>query len=65
MLVISGTESNDTLLSLVTNIDSNKHSLLGDLAAEVEAPQVSSELGVDLSEDVDVDPVVVFLDSFA
>ena len=65
VFVVSRTETNDTLLALVAYIDSYKHCLLGNLRAKVKSPEISSELGVDLSQNVDIDSVVVFLDSFA
>jgi len=65
VLVIGGAEANDTLLALMANVDADKHRLIGDLCTEVEAPEVTSKFSVDLSEDVDVDPVVVLLDGLA
>ena len=65
VLVIGSAEADDALFTLVANVDSDKHGLRGDFGTEVEAPEVSAELGVDLSEDVDVDPVVVLLDGLA
>ena len=65
MLIVGGTESNDTLLSLVAHIDTYKHGLLRDLRPKVETPQVTSKLGIDLSQDVDIDSIVVLLDGLA
>jgi len=62
VLIIGSAETDDTLLTLVTNINTYKHCLLGDLRAKVEAPEVSSELGIDLSQNVDVNSIIVFLD---
>ena len=38
VLVISSTETDDTLLSLVANIDTDQHCLLRDLRTEVQSP---------------------------
>ena len=38
VLIIGGDETNDALLALVANIDTNKHGLVGDLRAEAHAP---------------------------
>lgn len=65
MLIIGGAEANDALLALVADVDTDEHGLSRDLSAKVEAPEVTTELGVDLPEDVDVDPVVVLLDRLA
>ena len=65
MLIIGGAEANDALLALVADVDTDEHGLSRDLSAKVEAPEVTTELGVDLPEDVDVDPVVVLLDGLA
>jgi len=65
MLIIGGAEANDALLALVADVDTDEHGLPRDLSAKVEAPEVTTELGVDLPEDVDVDPVVVLLDGLA
>jgi len=46
----------------VANIDTNKHGLVGDLGAEVHSPEITSEFGVDLSHDVQVDTIVVTVD---
>ena len=46
----------------MANIDTDEHGLVGDFLAEVESPEVSTELGIDLSEDVDIDPVIILLD---
>lgn len=65
VLVIGSAKADDALLALVANVDSDKHGLVRDFRTEVEAPEISAELGVDLSEDVDVDPVVVLLNGLA
>ena len=64
ILIVCGDETNDTLLALVTNVDTNKHGLVGDLRAEVHSPEVTTELGVDLSHDVQIDAVVIAVDCF-
>lgn len=65
VLVVGSTEADNALFSLVANIDTTKHGLSGNFRAEVEPPEVTSKLGVDLSQDVDVDPVVVLLDGLS
>ena len=63
VLVVSRAEADDRLLSLVAHINADQHRLLGDLRTEVESPQVAAKLGVDLAQDVNVDAIVVLLDS--
>lgn len=46
----------------MANVDTNEHGLVGDLGAEVHSPEITSELGVDLSHDVQVDTIVVTVD---
>lgn len=65
VLVIGSDETNDALLSFVADIDTDKHSFLGDLFSEAHSPEVTTELSVDLSDDVHVDPVVVSVDGLA
>ena len=65
VLIISCTESNYTLLAFVANIDTDQHRLPGDLCAEVQSPKVAAQLCVDLSQDVDVDSIIVLLDGLA
>lgn len=65
VFVVGCAKANDALLALVAYIDSDEHGLLRDFGAEVQVPQVSAKLGVDLSEDVDVDAVVELLDGLA
>lgn len=62
MFVIGSTETDNRLLSLVTNVDSDKHSLSTDLFAKAHSPEVTTKLGVDLSDDVDKDTVIVLHD---
>ena len=62
VLVVSSAIADDALFTFMANIDSDKHGLFGDFRSEVKAPKVTSELCVDLSEDIDIDPVVVLLD---
>jgi len=62
ILIICGNETNDGLFSLVANVDTNEHGLVGDLSAEVHSPEITTELGVDLSHDVQVDTIVVTVD---
>lgn len=46
----------------MTNVNTDEHSLLGDLAAEGHAPEVTTEFGVHLTDNVEEDTVVVFCD---
>jgi len=52
LLVDGGTESDNGVLTLMADIDTNEHSVGRDLVGEVEVVEVTSKLGVDLSEDV-------------
>lgn len=63
MFVVGSAETDDTLLSLVANIDTDKHGLFGDFWSVIEAPKITTKLSVDLSQDVDVDSVVVLLEN--
>ncbi len=65
VLIVGCDKTDDTLLALVADINTNEHSFLGDLFAEAHSPEVTAELGVDLSNDVHVDSVVVSVDSLA
>jgi len=58
--IISCTESNSTLLTLMAHIDTHKHGSFRDFGAKAHAPQVSSNLGVHLSDDVHENTIVVF-----
>lgn len=62
VLVVGGAEPNDTLLALVAHVDTHQHGFLGDFVSEVESPEISAEFGIDLSEDVDVNTVIILLD---
>jgi len=48
VLVISGDEANDALLSLMADVDADKHGLRGNLSSEVHSPEIAAELGIDL-----------------
>lgn len=63
--VVGGDEADDALLSLVAHVDAHKHGLGRDVSAEVHSPEVTSEFGIDLSYDVQVDAVVVSVDGLA
>ena len=65
ILVVCGNETNDALFSFVANIDTNKHSLIGDFRSKVHAPEVTAEFGVDLSDYVEIDPIVISVNSLA
>lgn len=60
--IISGTESNGRLLTLMANINTNQHSGLGDLRAKAHAPQVTTDLSIHLTDNVHEDTIVVFGD---
>jgi hypothetical protein len=62
ILIICSNETNNGLFSLVANVDTNEHGLVGDLSAEVHSPEITSEFGVDLSHDVQIDTIVVTVD---
>ena len=64
-LIVGCAEANDALLAFMAHIDSHEHRLLGDLAPEVKAPKISTKFGINLTEDVNVNPVVVLLDRLA
>lgn len=60
--IISGTESNGRLLTLMANINTNQHSFLRDLRAKAHAPQVTTDLSIHLTDNVHEDTIVVFGD---
>mmetsp|Transcript_24537 Transcript_24537/g.17253 ORF Transcript_24537/g.17253 Transcript_24537/m.17253 type:complete len:245 (-) Transcript_24537:1711-2445(-) len=57
--VVSGTETNGTLSTFVTDINAYKHSFGGDLLAKVHAPKVTTDFGVHLTDNVEEDAVIV------
>ena len=63
--IISGNETNDTLLALVADIDTHEHSFSGDLWAEAHAPQVTTELSIDLTDNIQVYVIFISVDSLA
>lgn len=65
VLVVSSAETNNTLFALVANINTNKHGLIGDFWSVIEAPKITTKLSVDLSEDVNVDSVVILLENLS
>jgi len=60
--VVGGTEANRALPALVTHVNTYQHSLVRDFTAEGHAPEVTAELGIHLSNDVQKDTVVVLRD---
>ena len=64
ILIICSNETNNGLFSLVANIDTNKHGLVGDLSSEVHSPEITSQFGIDLSHNVQVDTIIVTVDGF-
>jgi len=65
VLIISSAEADDTLFTFMANIYSDKHCLFRDFISETESPKISSKLGIDLSKNVNIDPIIVFLDGLA
>jgi len=63
--IVCSDETNDALLALVTNIDTYKHCLVGNLLAEVHSPEISSQFGIDLSHNVEIDAIVVTINSLS
>jgi hypothetical protein len=63
--IISGDETNDTLLALVANVDADKHGLGRNFLSEAHSPEITSKLGVNLTDNVEVNAVVVFVDGLA
>jgi len=47
----------------MADINTNEHGLVGDLRSEGHAPQVTTDLGIHLSDDVHENAVVVLGDS--
>ena len=47
----------------MADVDTHEHSLLTDLVAEGHAPEVTTELGVHLTNDIEEDTVIIFGDS--
>lgn len=61
VFIVGSTKTDNTLFTFVANINTDKHGLFRDLWSKVKAPEVTTKLSIDLSEDIDVDPVVVLL----
>jgi hypothetical protein len=62
VLVVGGYKADDGLLALVADINTDEHGLVRDLSAEVHSPEITSEFGVDLSHDVEIDAVIISVD---
>lgn len=60
--IVSGTESNGTLFAFMTHINTHQHSSLGNFRAKAHTPQVSTNLGIHLTDDVHEDTVVILGD---
>lgn len=60
--VVRSAETDGTLLTLVADINADQHGLVRDLLAELHAPEITAELGVHLTDDVEEDTVIVALD---
>jgi hypothetical protein len=65
ILVVRSNETNDALLSLMADINTDKHGLVGNFLAEVHAPQITTEFGIDLTDNVQVDAVIISVNCFA
>jgi hypothetical protein len=65
VLVVRGAKTNDALLAFVANINADQHGFSRYFCPEVEPPEVATELGVDLTQNVDVDSVIVLLNGLA
>lgn len=61
MLVIGSTETNGGLFTLVTHINTHKHGAVGDFLTELHAPEITTEFGVHLTDDVKENAVIVLL----
>ena len=61
--VVGSAETNGTLLTLVTHINSDEHGLIWNFLAEGHPPEVTTEFGVHLPDDIKEDTVVVFNNS--
>jgi hypothetical protein len=59
VLIVSGNKSDDGLFSLVANVDTNKHSFIGDLCTKVHSPEITSQFGIDLSYNIQINAVIV------
>jgi len=57
--VVRGTEANRRLFTLVADVNAHKHGLLGDLRAEGHTPEVTTEFGIHLADDVEEDSVII------
>lgn len=49
----------------MADINSNQHGFLGNFRSEVHSPEISTKFGIDLSKDVHVDSIVVFVDDLS
>jgi len=63
--IIGSNKTNDRLFTFVANIDTNKHGLVGNFLTKVHSPEITSKLSIDLSDNVEVDAVIISHDSFA
>ena len=61
--IVGGYETNNRLFSLVANIDTDKHSFIGNLCTEVHSPEITSQFGIDLSHNIQIDAVIVTVNS--
>lgn len=64
MFIVSCTETNDTLLSFMAHIDAYKHRFFWYFFSEIKSPEISSKLCVNLSENVNINSVIILLNCF-
>lgn len=60
--VVRRTETNRTLLTFVAHIDAHEHGGLRDLRAKAHTPEVTTDLGVHLTNNIHEDAVIVLRD---
>ena len=63
ILVVCCAETNCALFALVTDIDTDKHCLIGNFWTKLHSPQITTELGIHLTYNVQKYSVVIFSDS--
>lgn len=63
VLIVGSAETNDRLFALVANINTYEHSSFRDFGSEVQSPEVTTKFGINLTKNVDVNTVIVLLDS--
>lgn len=61
--VVGGYKTDQTLLDFVAYVDSYEHGFSGDFRVKVHSPEVSTKFCIDLTEDIHVDLVFIFIES--